>query len=607
MFKSIRWRLISVYFILVFIAMIIVGVYITDQLERYNLDNVRQTLTSTSNNLVNNIIDMQDLVANKESIQAGLDNTTLPVDYEVSVVIMSTGEIIASTNKNFIGKYASDVLNKDVIINSLKSPVTEIDTKDKGSNKYQIKNMAFSFPPTENNPSGYVIYARAYLDSIYKNINQSKGIFLNATLIALVVTIFLGLIISKTITGPINDLKNKAIKMSGGDFSQRAVVKSNDEIGELASTFNYLTEKLDNTLEEVSSEKSKLDSIINHMNDGLLALDKKGNVVLYNIGFIRLLDIPSTMVLIGRQFNDIAKELNLDINFELIRYITRSNLNREKSKKFNLSNGNVINISPGYYSDDIGILKGYVILFQDVTESQRLEEMRKEFVANVSHELKTPITTIKTYSETLLSGEIEDKETAKAFLNVIDTEADKMTSLIRDLLQLSHIDYKKIIWDMSIQDPNKLIRDCIERLSLYVEEKNQSIIYITDSESVRMNMDKGKLQQVFMNIISNAIKYTPKDGKIEVRLEVVGLNARISIKDNGIGIPEEDIPRLFERFYRVSKGRSREEGGTGLGLSIAKHIVEGHKGTVEVHSKLGEGSTFVVTLPVDKTILYTLK
>lgn len=592
---------------MVFIAMIIVGVYITDQLERYNLDSVRQTLTSASNNLVNNIIDMQDLSANRGNIQTSLDNTPLPADYEISIIIMSTGEIIASTNKNFVGKYGSDVLDKEVIMSSLKNAVTELDTKDSNSNKFQIKNMAFSFPPNQSNPAGYVIYARAYLDSIYKTIDQSKVIFLNATFIALLVTIFLGFIISRTITGPINDLKNKAIKMSGGDFSQRAEVKSDDEIGELASTFNYLTEKLDNTLEEVSSEKSKLDSIINHMNDGLLALDKKGNVVLYNLGFIKLLNIPNTMVLEGKQFNEIAKELQLDINFDLIRYITRSSLNKEKSKKLNLENGTVINMSPGYYSDDIGILKGYVILYQDITETQRLEDMRKEFVANVSHELKTPITTIKTYSETLLSGAIDDKEMANNFLHVIDTEADKMTSLIRDLLQLSHIDHKKIMWDMSMQNPNNLLRDCIERLRLYSDEKNQTISYTTEKEDLKIRMDKGKLQQVFMNIISNAIKYTPANGIVEVRFDIVGSNGKISIKDNGMGIPEEDLPRLFERFYRVAKGRSREEGGTGLGLSIAKHIVEGHNGSITVESVLGQGSEFIVTLPIDKTILYKEK
>lgn len=604
MLKSIRWKLIAVYFTLVFIAMIIVGIYITDRLESYNLDKIEQSLTSISTNIVNSMIDMKNLEEGKEQLQQNLNNAPIPMEYEISIIKMANGMILASTNPNFIDRYASDVLNPDVIVKSMTQSVTKLDTKEPGSNNYTIKNIAFSYPESLENEEGYIIYARAYLDSVYKEIDESKAIFLKATFISLAVTIILGFIIAGSITEPINDLKNKALKISGGDFSQRAKVNSNDEIGQLASTFNVLTERLDSTLEEINSEKSKLDSIINHMNDGLLALDKQGNIVLYNLSFKKLLDIPTDIKLTGLHVDTLFVRLKLDISFNLIKYITRSNIAREKTKKITLDNQKTINISPGYYSDDIGILKGYVIIFQDITESEQLENMRKEFVANVSHELKTPITTIKTYTETLLAGALEEKEMAENFLQVIDKEADRMTGLIRDLLQLSHIDYKKVVWDMKMYDINILISDCISRLSLYSQEKNQTVTFTSEKQSLKLRMDVSKMEQVLINIISNAIKYTAEQGQIDIKLTIQGAYACIAIKDNGMGIPEKDLPRLFERFYRVDKARSRDQGGTGLGLSIAKHIVEGHNGKIIVESIQNMGTTFTIKLPVDKTVYY---
>ena len=262
----------------------------------------------------------------------------------------------------------------------------------------------------------------------------------------------------------------------------------------------------------------------------------------------------------------------------------------------------ILKASPALFRDESGRISGAIVVFQDITESQRLEEMRKEFVANVSHELKTPITTIKSYSETLLCGALEDKEIARNFVQVIENEADRMASLVKDLLQLSHMDFEKVVWDMDHVDLKEIVSDSVKKLEVYFKEKNQSLVLDQSDDRVPIYADRGKIQQVVINLISNAIKYTPENGRIKISTQIVDKNAIFVVEDSGIGIPKEDINRIFERFYRVDKGRSRAQGGTGLGLSIARNIIKQHKGNIRVASELEKGSIFSVYFPVDNSV-----
>ena len=226
--------------------------------------------------------------------------------------------------------------------------------------------------------------------------------------------------------------------------------------------------------------------------------------------------------------------------------------------------------------------------------------MRKDFVANVSHELKTPITTIKSYAETLSSGIVTEPEIVSEFLSVIESEADRMTAIVRDLLQLSHFDFKKAQWSFERHPIEDIIKECIEHLKIYYLEKNQTV-NLTAADNPNILVDKAKIKQVILNILSNAIKYTPEFGSVDISVDTVDNFVDIYISDNGIGIPEEDIDHIFERFYRVDKGRSRQQGGTGLGLSIAQDIVTAHGGTISASSEINRGSTFRISLPVDNS------
>lgn len=579
--------------------MLIVGVFITDQFEKYHLNIVKDNLTYTANNVVRTMIKDVDLIENKDDIQENLIKSTISLGYEISIIEGDSYNIIASTNLDFVDKNAMDVLEKSVILSSLNNRVTEKDIQSDNAESYRIKHMAFSYKEDQSDNLDYIIYGRASLDSVYRTLSNSTVILLRATVIALLVTIVLGYLMAGSITVPINQLTMKALKMAKGDFRQRVTVKSDDEIGQLGSMFNYLTEKLDTTLLEISSEKSKLNAIIKHMEDGLVAIDGKGQIIHYNPSFLSMLNLREKD-LTDKSYDKIIDDYSKDLEYGAI--LQKSISNSSENIIFENNKKRILKASPALFRDEAGRISGAIVVFQDITESQRLEDMRREFVANVSHELKTPITTIKSYSETLLCGALEDKELSKSFVEVIENEADRMSSLVKDLLQLSHMDYEKVVWEMHHLDLREIVTDSVRKLEVHFQNKNQRLNMQISDEVVPIYADRGKIQQVIINLLTNAIKYTPENGNIRISAQVVDKNAIFEVQDSGIGIPKEDIKRIFERFYRVDKGRSRAQGGTGLGLSIAHNIIKQHKGSIKVSSELEKGSIFTVYFPVDNSV-----
>ncbi len=579
--------------------MLIVGVFITDQFEKYHLNIVKDNLTYTANNVVRAMIKDVDLIENKDDIQENLIKSTISLGYEISIIEGDSYNIIASTNLDFVDKNAMDVLEKSVILSSLNNRVTEKDIQSDNAESYRIKHMAFSYKEDQSDNLDYIIYGRASLDSVYRTLSNSTVILLRATVIALLVTIVLGYLMAGSITVPINQLTMKALKMAKGDFRQRVTVKSDDEIGQLGSMFNYLTEKLDTTLLEISSEKSKLNAIIKHMEDGLVAIDGKGQIIHYNPSFLSMLNLREKD-LTDKSYDKIIDDYSKDLEYGAI--LQKSISNSSENIIFENNKKRILKASPALFRDEAGRISGAIVVFQDITESQRLEDMRREFVANVSHELKTPITTIKSYSETLLCGALEDKELSKSFVEVIENEADRMSSLVKDLLQLSHMDYEKVVWEMHHLDLREIVTDSVRKLEVHFQNKNQRLNMQISDEAVPIYADRGKIQQVIINLLTNAIKYTPENGNIRISAQVVDKNAIFEVQDSGIGIPKEDIKRIFERFYRVDKGRSRAQGGTGLGLSIAHNIIKQHKGSIKVSSELEKGSIFTVYFPVDNSV-----
>ncbi len=263
--------------------------------------------------------------------------------------------------------------------------------------------------------------------------------------------------------------------------------------------------------------------------------------------------------------------------------------------------GKTLKVYFAVFTDEAKRPEGIIAVLQDITEQQRLENMRKEFVANVSHELRTPLTSVKSYSEALLDGALDDREIAEKFLGVINAEADRMTRLVKDLLQLSRLDNKQMNWNFEEISLVKLVKSTVERMELEARARRLTLECFVLGDIPRIDADYGRIEQLVFNVLGNAIKYTPEGGKVTVYIGKIYNEVYVKVADNGIGIPESDLPRIFERFYRVDKARSREMGGTGLGLAIAKEIVEAHAGVITINSQAGSGTEVTVRLPVIQT------
>ena len=594
MFSSIKWKFILVYFLLVFIAMAIVGVFIVGRLEEQQIktatNNMEQYIKTTIE-FTSNYLSLDNWAENREEIQKAINDMSLGADETLYVIFdEDLPTIIASSsnqNEIILGQNALNFNSIDPVL-VLKAFEGEPSVNTLNEINEDTINRHLAYPVTSGvGKVKGIFYMTSDLKDIYATVNESKVILTNATLLALVITIFLGFFIASSITEPIRDVTKKAEEMSLGDFDQFVEVKSTDEIGQLASMFNHLTLKLKDTIQDMDLERSKLDTIFSYMAEGVVAIDKNGNLIHGN---------PIAMNILNFNEEDINKNIPLDlmkINLKKINYDEIDTLEGDEIAEINLE---VYKVKYAPFKNERGDIGGIIIVFQDITDEHKLDIMRKEFVANVSHELKTPITTIKSYAETLLERDL-DKDTSQKFLTVIDSECDRMGRLVKDLLQLSNLDYRKTNWQKTEVSLGNILKDIIGNLELLFIEKEQEVIYNIQEDMGNIVADKDGIEQVILNIISNAIKYTENYGKIEIQAYQNEDKLVIKVKDNGIGIPDEDQDRIFERFYRVEKGRSRELGGTGLGLAIAKEIVEAHEGSLILKSIVGEGTTVELLLP----------
>ncbi len=597
--RSIKWRIITIFVIIVFIAMTVAGVFVTGRLESYEINSIsskcHKTLDMVETSLqLDSCTSLED---ESENIQPVINEWRTGTDYNLYVVDDSFRIIASNNSSETVGSTAMGVLDESVVVKALKGDEAENHTtiQEKTSDEIPVYNAAKPLTGDGGKVIG-VLYVSANLTEVYDTTGETKAIFIQAMIIALFITIFISYFITKGITSPINDLTDKAEKMSVGDFSQEIKVKSNDEIGRLAEMFNILRKELDSNINEISNEKRKLETILKYMADGLIAFDLKGNIIHVNTAAGRLLDMPISEIE-KMKINAIISSLGKTRIIKNIKNLGRMRPNEMYSEIVRYG-ASILSIRYARIKagrdDDIGM----IMLIQDVTEQQKMEQMQTDFVANVSHELRTPLTTIKSYTETLLESGIEDKETQNTFLQVIDDEAERMTRLIKELLQLSKMDSDMEKMQYKTFDMNRLLAECSGKLRLTAAAKNQTIRNMFDKDKeIKLYANRDGIQQVILNILTNSIKYTPEGGEIRIESFVARGNVYARISDNGIGINEKELSRIFERFYRVDKARSRSMGGTGLGLAIAKQIVEMHGGGIRVRSTEGKGTTMTVEIP----------
>lgn len=433
------------------------------------------------------------------------------------------------------------------------------------------------------------------LDRIDAMLQRLRAILMTATLVALLIAGLLSFLLAHTITAPVHELTARAVELAGGRFDRLIEVRSEDEVGRLAGMFNHLTVRLRDTLDEISAEKRKAEAILTHMTDGVVALDGEGRTILVNPAAARLLGLEAGEAA-GRRLLEAAP--GLPLAEPLGRALAGEEVPAADGAPLLFPWGGLVlaaGLTP--LRDAAGRVAGAVAVFHDVTGQEKLEAMRREFVANVSHELRTPLTTIKSYVETILDGAVDDPRLAERFLRVVAGETDRMARLVNDLLTLSQLDSGRIRLEPRPLDPADLVRAVAERFGERCRKKGITLEVEAGAGLPRLAGDRDRLEQVLTNLVSNAVDFTPSEGRITISAEPVPGGVVLAVRDTGAGIPPEDLPRIFERFYRVDKARSREFGGTGLGLAIARELVEAHGGRIAIESALGRGTAVRVTLP----------
>ena len=424
--------------------------------------------------------------------------------------------------------------------------------------------------------------------------NQAKILILGTILVFSCIVIVVGIFISEAIVKPLNKMIINAHKLANGEsvelieLNPKRKRKKKTELDSIINIISIMNVEMNQKLNEVNRQKREIEAILLHMNDGIVAFDEKGNIMHINPAAKALLKIDKES-----NFEEIFSRFNANIKMDAILY-----LDNTAEEKIAIED-KTINVFLASYKDENDLSSGIIAVVQDITEHVKLDDMRKEFVADVSHELKTPITSIIGYADTLQDGDY-DKETQQRFLSVISSEGRRMADLVSDLLTLSRYDTNRMTRELTIFDLGEVAKKCQEKLAIEIEKKKQNVECYVTADVPPIEADKNGIERVILNVLSNAVKYTQEEGNIKIYVGFVYNDAYIKVIDNGIGIPKDDLSRVFERFYRVDKARSREMGGTGLGLSIAKEIIEQNNGSIDIKSELGKGTEVVIRIPAVK-------
>jgi two-component system, OmpR family, sensor histidine kinase VicK len=594
--RSIHLKFVMIYVLLILLAMQIIGVYFVRELEDKLVENFQTSINSRVDLLEYSVREemVKDRAEGDPTEENEIKNLLEDSDdsrsdiYEIQVVdnrsrIIGTSD---SDKQALVGRQTNEISVKRVLAGG--ESYDNIYVDEKTGDRVWVLTTPIK---TSEEVIG-AIYLVAKIENVYKQMNEINKIFTNGTLIALVITAVLGVLLAQTITRPISDMRKHALAMAKGNFSRKVKVYGYDEIGQLAMTFNNLTKRLQEAQATTEGERRKLSSVLSYMTDGVVATDRKGRVILINDPAVDMLNVSRETVLsqpiislLGLDeeytFEDLSNEQDsiiLDYSTKEKPYILRANFS--------------------IIQKETGFVNGLITVLHDITEQEKIDLERREFVANVSHELRTPLTTMRSYLEALAEGAWQDENIAPQFLNVTQTETERMIRLVNDLLQLSKMDSKDYRFNKDWFDFIQMFHKIIDRFEM---TKNLNVTferYLPD-ESMFVEIDQDKITQVLDNIISNALKYSPEGGTITFHAKENNGFIEISVSDQGLGIPKENLDKIFERFYRVDKARSRQMGGTGLGLAIAKEMISAHGGDIWATSVDGKGTTITFTLPYD--------
>lgn len=605
-FKTIQLKLIIIYLLMILFAMQLIGIYFINALESSFTNNFSDTMerdTLLLSQIVGDNFLNTDPEAKPEEVKKAredLDNFVKEW-YKVNnsdIQILDANGIVISMSQPVAGILGQK--NTQQVVSRALQNIKDKETERLITDVDGLRKKVLARPVVVNGKVIGAVYVVKSMEEIYANISRINRIFLTGTIIALAMTGVLGVVLSSTITAPIKDITKQVTSVAEGRFDRRVKVYGQDEIGQLSNAFNNMTARLKEALAINEEEKEKLTSILTNMNDGVIATNEWGRVIVINRRAKQMLRIEEEVALgmdlfavLGIPRDSLFLDAREGVRERIIT-IPDPDEDEEDELQVRMSVTSIHRREKG--------ISGNIVVLQDVTEQEKLERARREFVANVSHELRTPLTTIKSYLEALEDGALEDPQLAQRFVGVTRNESERMIRLVTDLLHLSRLDSKQAELKKSWIDIAEMLEEVADRFSFQLRQRNIDIRLRVEATIGSVRLDRDQIDQVLDNLVSNSIKYTGDGGRITLgaRKSADGPFVDIFVEDNGIGIPKKDLNRIFERFYRVDKARSRNMGGTGLGLSIAREIVKAHGGAIGLESEFNHGTKVTFSLPVSK-------
>ena len=596
LFQTINVKIPLLIIIILLISFQFIGVYFIGQLETQSVKNFKDQINVQIDFLINNvspILTEENSEGRSDRLVQALE--TFSSSNRTDIRIINREEVIEATNfdyqLNSIGTKTNELAIKKVLVSRVAFAEETHDTDSK-THSYNVIKPILS---TDSSKVVGAVAVKANMNRVYEQTASTAQLFLRSAAFAGVASVILAIVLSQGLTRPIEEIRQQAIRISEGVYNYPSEVFGQDELGELAETVNELAIKVKDAQELTESERQRLDGVLRHMTDGVIATDRRGHILLVNERALQLLGIEQQKAM-GMSIIRLLKLKETHTLTDLMSEDTEVLMHR--------SDGGTKSILKGEFSiirRETGFITGLVCVLTDVTEQEKTEQERRDFVSNVSHELRTPLTSIKSYTEALSEGAWKDGVVAPEFLNVIQSEADRMMRMISDLLDLSKIDGGQYKLESEYVDFKRLVNHILNRFEVMLQngemKKKYTIVRDLTSRDVYVEIDQDRMTQVIDNIMNNAIKYSPDGGVVTVKLEDLHSSIVVSVSDQGLGIPPKDIPHLFDRFYRVDKARSREQGGTGLGLAISKEVIELHGGKIWAESVENQGSTFTFELP----------
>lgn len=597
-FSSIQMKITLIFMLLLLATIEIIGAYFTRQMEQTSIENFQTTIqlqTIVTDQLTNQLV-KNGKTADRKMNQIITDYNNDAIS-EIQV-IDNKNVIRAVSNlndKDRVGQLSSNSDVREVI--NVGQPKTMVINSKKGNYMVQI------VPLTSGTNIVGAVYVRASMATVFANLRNISLMFLTATLLAVLVAAVASLFISRAITQPIAELRQQAMQVANGDYSTQVKIYSNDELGQLGSAFNTLSARIERSQEQSESERRRLDSVLSHMTDGVIATDRHGNVSIINQMAQDFLNLSADEAI----NKPISQVLGLGDD-----YTSQDLISSQSDMQVTVNKGTpdemILHASFTLIKRVTGFVSGAVCVLHDVTEQIKNEDEQRQFVSNVSHELRTPLTSVRAYIEALSEGAWKDPEIAPKFLQVTQEETERMIRMVNDLLVLSRMDRGTTKPDLEWVNFTDFVSHLLNRFDMIVEhdkkdpktnEKKYEIKRELGNQDLWIEIDTDQMMRVIDNIMNNAIKYSPDGGTITVRLKQNQNWVLLSISDQGLGIPRKDLGKIFDRFYRADKARSRAQGGTGLGLAIAKEIVTAHGGRIWADSREGHGSTFYISLPYE--------